>query len=68
MQVRAYLSPNLSDGKSARAGADRDLILLITHDQTEAGRDAEAIRRVVEALVAVFDPETRKAALMARLH
>ena len=34
MQVRAYLSPNLSDGKSARAGADRDLILLITHDQT----------------------------------
>ena len=34
MQVRAYLSPNLSDGKNARAGADRDLILLITHDQT----------------------------------
>jgi hypothetical protein len=34
MQVRAWLSPNLSDGKSARAGADRDLILLITHDQT----------------------------------
>ena len=34
MQVRAYLSPNLSDGKNARAGADRDLSLLITHDQT----------------------------------
>lgn len=34
MQVRAYLSPNLSDGKSARAGADRDLILLVTHGQT----------------------------------
>ena len=27
MQVRAYLSPNLSNGKNARAGADRDLIL-----------------------------------------
>ena len=34
MQVRAYLSPNLSNGKNARAGADRDLTLLITHDQT----------------------------------
>ncbi len=34
MQVRAYLSPNLSNGKNARAGADRDLILLVTHDQT----------------------------------
>ena len=34
MQVRAYLSPNLSNGKNARAGADRDLIILITHDQT----------------------------------
>jgi hypothetical protein len=34
MQLRAYLSPNLSDGKYARAGADRDLILLITHDKT----------------------------------
>jgi hypothetical protein len=34
MQVRAYLSPNLSDGKSARAGADRDLTLLVTHDKT----------------------------------
>ena len=32
--MRAYLSPNLSDGKSARAGADRDLILLVTHGQT----------------------------------
>jgi Domain of unknown function (DUF4436) len=34
MQLRAYLSPNLSDGNYARAGADRDLILLITHDKT----------------------------------
>ncbi len=34
MQPRAYLSPNLSDGKIARAGADRDLTLLITHDKT----------------------------------
>ena len=34
MQVRAYLSPNLGNGKNARAGADRDLVLLITHDQT----------------------------------
>ena len=34
MQVRAYLSPNLSDGKNARAAADRDLTLLITHDKT----------------------------------
>jgi hypothetical protein len=33
MQLRAYLSPNLSDGKNAR-GADRDLTLLITHDKT----------------------------------
>ena len=33
MQLRAWLSPNLSDGKSARAGADRDLTLLITHDK-----------------------------------
>jgi hypothetical protein len=34
MQLRAYLSPNLSNDKSARAGADRDLTLLITHDKT----------------------------------
>jgi hypothetical protein len=34
MQLRASLSPSLSDGKNARAGADRDLTLLITHDQT----------------------------------
>jgi hypothetical protein len=34
MQLRAFLSPNLSDGKNARAGADRDLTLLITHDKT----------------------------------
>jgi hypothetical protein len=34
MQLRAFLSPNLSDDKNARAGADRDLTLLITHDKT----------------------------------
>jgi Domain of unknown function (DUF4436) len=34
MQLRAYLSPNLSSDKNARAGADRDLTLLITHDKT----------------------------------
>jgi hypothetical protein len=34
MQLRAYLSPNLSNDKNARAGADRDLTLLITHDKT----------------------------------
>jgi hypothetical protein len=34
MQVRASLSPNLSDSTNARAGADRDLTLLVTHDQT----------------------------------
>ena len=34
MQARAYLSPNLSNGENPRAGADRDLILLITHDKT----------------------------------
>jgi hypothetical protein len=34
MQLRAYLSPNLSNDKNARAGADRDLALLITHDKT----------------------------------
>jgi Domain of unknown function (DUF4436) len=34
MQLRAFLSPNLTDGKNARAGADRDLTLLITHDKT----------------------------------
>ena len=34
MQLRAYLSPNLSNGANPRAGADRDLTLLITHDKT----------------------------------
>jgi len=34
MQLRAWLSPNLSDGENARAGADRDLTLLITHQKT----------------------------------
>ncbi len=34
MQLRAWLSPNLSDGRYARAGADRDLTLLVTHDKT----------------------------------
>jgi len=34
MQMRASLSPNLSGGKGARAGAERDLTLLVTHDKT----------------------------------
>jgi hypothetical protein len=34
MQLRAYVSPSLPDGKYARAGADRDLTLLIAHDRT----------------------------------
>ena len=34
MQLRAYVSPSLSDGKYGRAGADRDLTLFITHDKT----------------------------------
>ena len=34
MQVRAWLSPNFSEGAGARAGADRDLTLLVTHDKT----------------------------------
>jgi hypothetical protein len=34
MQLRAFLSPSLSNGKYARAGADRDLTLLIIHDKT----------------------------------
>jgi len=34
MQLRAWLSPNLLDGENARAGADRDLTLLITHQKT----------------------------------
>ena len=34
MQLRAFLSPSFSNGKYARAGADRDLTLLIIHDKT----------------------------------
>ena len=34
MQMRAYLSPRPSDGMNAHAGADRDLILLVSHDRT----------------------------------
>jgi len=34
MQVRVYLSPSVSDSKSARPAADRGLTLLVTHDAT----------------------------------
>jgi len=34
MQMRAYLSPSLWNSKNIRAGADRDLTLLVTHDRT----------------------------------
>ena len=34
MQMRAYLSPSLTGSKDARAGSDRDLTLLVTHDKT----------------------------------
>ena len=34
MQMRAYLSPSLTESKDARAGSDRDLTLLVTHDKT----------------------------------
>ena len=33
-QMRAYLSPSLIGSKDARAGSDRDLNLLVTHDKT----------------------------------
>jgi hypothetical protein len=34
MQMRAYLSPNISEGNNANAGSDGDLTLLVTHDKT----------------------------------
>jgi hypothetical protein len=34
MQVRAYLSPSLAEGKDAKIGSDRNLTLLVTHDST----------------------------------
>jgi hypothetical protein len=34
MQIRAYLSPNISESKNAHTAWDRDLILLVTHDKT----------------------------------
>jgi hypothetical protein len=34
MQMRAYLSPSISDSKNARTASDRDLTLLVTHDET----------------------------------
>jgi Domain of unknown function (DUF4436) len=35
MQVRAYLSPSLSESKNAQIASDRDLTLLVSHDNTE---------------------------------
>ena len=34
MQVRAYLSPGVSESKNARAASDHDLTLLVSHDNT----------------------------------
>ena len=34
MQVRAYVSPSLSESKSARSAPGRDLTLLVSHDNT----------------------------------
>src|SRR5215472_15200791 len=34
MQMRAYLSPSISESKNAHTGSDRDLTLLVTHDKT----------------------------------
>jgi hypothetical protein len=34
MQMRAYLSPGISNSKNARTASDRDLTLLVTHDET----------------------------------
>ena len=34
MQMRAYLSPSISASKSANTASDRDLTLLVTHDET----------------------------------
>jgi hypothetical protein len=35
MEVRAYLSPSLSESKNAHIASDRDLTLLVSHDNTE---------------------------------
>jgi hypothetical protein len=32
MQVRAYVSPSISESKSAHSASDRDLTLLVSHD------------------------------------
>jgi hypothetical protein len=34
MQMRAYLSPIVSESKNTNTGSDRDLTLLVTHDKT----------------------------------
>jgi hypothetical protein len=34
MEMRAYLSPRVSEGNNANTGSDRDLTLLVTHDKT----------------------------------
>ena len=34
MQLRAYVSPSISESKSAHSASDRDLTLLISHDNT----------------------------------
>jgi hypothetical protein len=34
MQMRAYLSPSISETSNANTGSDRDLTLLVTHDKT----------------------------------
>ena len=34
MQVRAYLSPSISESKSAKIASDHDLTLLVSHDST----------------------------------
>src|SRR5262249_1538458 len=34
MQMRVYLSPSISNSKSANSASDRDLTLLVTHDET----------------------------------
>jgi Domain of unknown function (DUF4436) len=34
MQMRAYLSPTVSESENGRAGSNRDLTLLVSHDRT----------------------------------
>ena len=34
MQLRAYVSPSISESKSAHSASDRDLTLLVSHDNT----------------------------------